>query len=121
MAMIKSVFRLFGKGIGVLLYNILLFLKRSFRYIVIFLAVIVLGILWLFGHIALILLTFGCSVFVLFLRGFAWLTVKLLGITKDFGEKLGEYTESFFDGITDVFKKEEQELNAQLLTIRIET
>jgi len=56
----------------------------------------------------------------LFLKGFSWLTVKTLGLTKDFGENLGEWTEGFFEGISDVFAKEEQELEQQLIKIKIE-
>ena len=121
MRLLKSLFRSIGRLLGWFLYNTFVILKRLSRYILILLAVVILGILWLLGHVVLIFLTFLCSVFILFLKGFAWLTVKLLGITKDFGNKLGEYTECFFDGITDIFKKEKQELDSQLLTIKIET
>jgi len=120
MPLIRNFFRLIGKIIGWTLEKIYNAIKKLFFYLVICLLFLSGILLTFFGNILLIVLTFICSLFILFLKGFSWLTVKTLGLTKDFGENLGEWTEGFFEGITDVFAKEEQELEQQLIKIKIE-
>lgn len=121
MALIRNFFRLIGKAIGFILHKIYNAGKKLFFYFVICILFLSGILIAFFGNVLLIGLTFISSLLILFLKGFAWLTAKTLGITKDFGNNLGDWTEGFFEGISDVFKKEEQELEEQLITIRLET
>lgn len=121
MPLVRNLFRLIGKVIGFILKKSYNAIKKLFFYFAICLFFLSGILLTFFGNVLLILLTFLCTLFVLSLKALSWITAKSLGFTKDFGKTLGEWTEGFFEGISDIFKKEEQELEEKLITIRIET
>jgi hypothetical protein len=120
MPIIKRFFRFLGNCLGWSLRSLFHILKKSLRYIAIGLILIIGFIIWLGGNILLLVLEAFVGFCILFLKAFGWITVKLLGLTKDIGEKIGEFSDTFFEGVAEIFREEERELENQLVTIRLE-
>lgn len=73
------------------------------------------------GQIILLILGGLLAICILFLKGFAWLTYRLMVTTKWFGSQVNEFTETFFNGVMDTFSQEEDFLNREVhLLINIE-
>ena len=118
--MIKKIIRYIGKIFGIFLKSIWSTLKKGGHYFLILLVLIIASLFVFVGNVVLLILSVLGSLLILGLKGFAWITTKTLGITKDFGDKLGEYSEEFFQGIQDTFKKDKDELEEQLISIKLE-
>lgn len=110
MGIIKGLIKWFGRRIGWILLQLWLTLKALAFYLFLLLAILFGAILALMGNFILLILSLLCSLFVLFIRGFGWITYSLMSGTKWFGDTLSNYTDSFFDGIKEAFQKEEDEL-----------
>lgn len=106
-----------GRGIGWILRCCWEIIKKLAFYLGL-LSIIIIGIiLGLLGNIILLFLSLLCSLFLLFLRGFSWLTLRLLIGTKMFGDKVGDYTEAFFGNIKNSFQKEEDAIQERYIKI----
>ncbi len=66
------------------------------------------------GTILNAILTGVVAVMLLLLKGFAWITYKLMVGSKDFGMLVGSYTETFFDNVYDQFQDDEEAIKEQI-------
>lgn len=118
---LKRLFGFFGRMLG----TILRYLWNKGERILfwglvgsVYLIGIILAIL---GNFLVLGLGAIAALLVYLLKGFAWFTYHFMCTTKWISGKVSEYTESFFDGISDVFKKEEEHLEREIkLIIRTE-
>ncbi len=79
---------------------------------------LLLGIILAFlGNVIVVFLTFISTVCLYFLKGFSWLTEHLFLTTKWSGQKVGDYTDAFFDGIADVFQKENEKVEKEIKSV----
>lgn len=74
-------------------------------------------ILAILGNFLVLVLGATAAILVYALKGFAWFTYHFMCTTKWVSGKVSDYTESFFDGITNVFKQEEENLDREIRLI----
>lgn len=75
------------------------------------------AILALIGNIFILVLGFFLNLCILFLKFFAKFTERLMISTKWASTKVADYTESFYEGVTSTFKKEENYLEEEMSRI----
>jgi hypothetical protein len=110
----KRIARWFGRRFGWFLNIGWDGFKAFAKWIGILLLIIIGAILTFAGELVLLILGAILTIFIFLLKAFAYVTEKLMVTTKWFGSKLSDFTENFYDGITDIFKKEEELLNREI-------
>lgn len=118
---LKRMFRFFGRIAG----RILHYAWNKGERLIFWAAVALfyfLGIILAFlGNVLVLGLGAVAALLVYLLKGFAWFTYHFMCSTKWISGKVSDYTESFFDGITSIFKQEEENLEREIrLIIRTE-
>lgn len=82
------------------------------------LLVLIIGITLTFlGNLVLLFLGVLITLLIAVLKGFAVLTEKLIVGTRWFGGHVNQFTENFFQGVTSVFKQEEEYLNQEIILL----
>lgn len=92
-------------------------LKALIKWISLLILIFIGAVLALLGNFIIFLLGAFLSFCVLFLKFFAKFTERLMITTKWASSKVAEYTESFYEGVTSTFKKEEEYLEQELKQI----
>lgn len=111
---LKRFIRFSGRAIGRLAEITLRGFFKGLFYVGIGLFLLGGIILALLGNILVLILGFLLTLCLYALKAFAWFTEQLFLTTKWSGRKVGDYTESFFDGISDVIKQENESVEHEI-------
>jgi len=112
------VFKRVARGLGVIAGKILHSGWHGFWKLMFYLCVALcffIGIILAFlGNVIVLLLGFILTLCLYFLKAFAWLTKNLMITTKIASEKVGAFTDYFFEGMTSVLKQEREYLEREI-------
>lgn len=118
---ITQIFRWWGRRVGWILQELWNGIKAAAKLLGLLLIIIVGTILAFVGQLVLLVLGALVALCIACLKAFAWFTERLMMTTKWFGSKLNDYTESFYGGIAETFREQEDALSDEIaLIIRAE-
>jgi hypothetical protein len=121
MAILKRIGGWLGRRVGWGVRTTWEIIRSILKALGILILIIIAALLTFMGQLTLLILGGIVAVCLILLKGFAWITYHLMVSAKWLGSHVQDFTETFYDGVMDVFTQEEEFLNREVtLLISVE-